>query len=1198
MPKESDSSEELAAAAAEAARKIAEAARKIAEGTASPQQVPGAEITSAKTEKKEKKKKDQKPRKTGAESKAPTEALQQRAGKPKETKPEDNMAIIQAAMEKNPRYAKLVGDIELIRNTELEIVLADVARIPESGDHKLINQQIDENFYRLRALREDPSLPQELRDIAGKYRDELSQYYAVEHGITGGVDDQEGFDLFEGLDASSLPKNLQDDLEKIHSYLTSPPEELPITEESLAGLADYLEGLGREFRGKTRLSFEQSQVFNEYKQRLVSEVRLRREQRVTAQRQLERFGDVPTTIYLSERESREIRKDPIGAVDKMLAEVERAIRRDPESPIAQRNLRRLELKIDFLLSEEFDFQRAEVTKDGRILPFDEAERIRKDITKVLGKQKEKFFETYTVRLHGAQFVEAYSNADTVGGEHNRFYRFINERMNERDFMGMDGLYGGLVGDASPILQRIYAGKLYDAQAKKRLFLPTDWADAMDETALFMRDHKEAYEPRYNDYLSGKFLLSSPDEESRLTAINPEDRVAASFDDSCESIVNLAAIRSVMWMEKSAIDIRGLSPLAGQMFGEEWSSFLRKGKIERVKRFIRWHVEQWGSATGRPAAEKAFFRHQALVWAHAAPGDIGQWAQDRTDQFWPRVKKLQGAVQRGESLNPEQKKILGEVKYTFFFDPEFPTEEEELFSRIGKLTKKELFEEMRVQCGIDIADSHLLRPYVPFESGWRRETTQKIIAERLNYIFGEQGETATETWNRLFTSRRVMDAANTYYEHKFTNDTPQNRNKFLKEFHEVAGYRPHDFAAALLEQDSESIRGWFNSRLNQPEFNTYQHPGKFFTELSLRASVLNRRLLTNLEAPIDYSKGIEGITNNGQRRIIHEVFETEFKGGDFSQERYFAIMKDLSGYLQGKGSNEAEAGAIQEFLSIRYEPLLTIPRWGDDLPLDLLEHPERIRLTLLDPENKARLDQLKQTHPESYSRIIKGEIPRPISHTFSMVSEDEQSGMARRAWRDMANAERGMDLLSQLTEPSNEQKLPEILDQLWGNIAPYQGPDHAAFAVTAQLGSWLGSAKVYKRYGPLFEGLPNSSDFKKYHGPEAQSKSVDELHHIIHQVEARTGKISKNAPKVSGLMESMESHLGISNWRTNLRRTGLNVILERVLGKKYEGFLEYLNENHPSGVIWLKARYLPLYMLVLLGIYTAAEAKKGGKEEER
>ena len=594
---------------------------------------------------------------------------------------------------------------------------------------------------------------------------------------------------------------------------------------------------------------------------------------------------------------------------------------------------------------------------------------------------------------------------------------------------------------------------------------------------------------------------------------------------------------------------------------------RKAKVESISRFMSFHTEIWENNTGRSKADRQMMRHYGKLWIQASP-DVSVWAHEKTDDLWERLQQTLRTIHgdlKFKDLSDDQKRALNELRYTFFYSTKFekgsPSEDEILhFAR--KLNKGTLFEEMEVRCGLTIAESHMTRSYFSIESGWRSEIMEKHLKEVLGNVF------SASDVDKIFMSRRLLKAAGSYYSEKFTGDPEKARKEFIEQLHEIAGYRPHDLALALLEREEKTTIDLLMTGLRVDRI----HLGQRLSELSLRADEINRYLIRNLQLPVDYSRGFEGLSSEQQGRVRTMLVE----GHGLSEpgvQTYFTDMKKLSELLRGSGPTLQNAGEIKKFLNIKYEPLLTKVRWMD-IPLDLLQNPERLGLS---EEETAKLSR--------------------ISDIFTMGGWDEQSGPMRRMWRDLAGAEKAKNLFMTLFKTVDEKEMIKIANELFDTVAPYQGPDHASIAVIQGVGAWLGMAMVKKGFGPLLEALPNSSDFKKFWSDLAPSISADQARHTVGDVELKTAKLNA-APGAKGVFEAMEAVTGITNWRSLIpyESAAYKFLEKHHLEGKLNHFLEWANERQPSGVWKLRGIVGPAFFLLLLGIYALTVAGKEGKQE--
>lgn len=998
-------------------------------------------------------------------------------------------------------------------------------------------------------------------------------------------------DLFEGLDGAiaALPLELQGEARAIRSLAGSPE----VTDGQLSGFhRDLSEMVERASEAGQRMTPDQRNAVYTLQDRLLKETYRRRES--------ER---VPSQIVISEDEVNAMRNHSLGAMDKWVTQQLDAYIDEPDGPKAKGMLHRIQLKLDYFLSDHFDFNQTAVImerpENSALTP--EAYRLKvQQSLKMLEVSREDYLKEYTTRSHLAQFHQMFKNAAEVGGE--RFMGLVNN-MNERDWFAVDSMYGGVVGDAYQVLLRKYEAKIWKNGVKQGLE-PNAWTEAMKETQDYLSANKELYEPKYIGYLQGKHLKGVIEDGSELftkehTESAIDKHIAFSFDEMSEHIVKLAAIRGDMWLDHSAVNIRGLSPLAHEIVNKGRSSYERKAPVESIKRLASFHTQIWGSDTGHPASDKAFWRHHAKLWVNATP-DIEEWAGELTDGYWTRLQDVRGELGNAHGeyghLSEKNKRLIDELRMVFMYSNEFegggaPKDEEMLeYAASARFWKNTLYEELLVSCGVEIAESHMLRPYFSWESTWRRGTVFDEMKSRLGGVFGG------DNMKNLFTSKRLVDAASGYYKHKFEGDPRGKQEKFMSELYEIAAYRPHDLALALLEKDDKGLIQWFaDQHIERGDMPT------ILTSESLQASVINRRLLLELKMPIDYARGVGGLSRE-QRDIVEKMFTSNNVLDEEKMAKHFTFLQGLAGALRGGGPTLDNVGIIKNFRSIRYEPLLTVPRFSDDLPLDLLEHPERA------------------------DRASK---EKPISEYVSGGGWDEQSGMMRRMWRDLSLAEKGKALMWQSKHNMKDEDLAKLQKELWDIIAPYQGENHAGMAVIQNLSAWLGMARVYRKNGRFFEGLANSSDFKKYSaGGMGPSMSADQLNHIVHVVENQAGKIHVNAPETKGVFKAMNAYLGISNWggilsgdlhvnfkrkpanwfayrqgdhetwlKSAFKKTGVEAFAHKIgFDKMVEGWISNMDESSPSGVVSFKSTMAPIYLLFLIAVFTATVAAKETKDQ--
>lgn len=985
--------------------------------------------------------------------------------------------------------------------------------------------------------------------------------------------DERREDLLEGISESDIPERYRG-FDVVQEAFASRRKPVDYQEASAMArrLNDQIEQLTREGRPDPS---EISQM-----------VDLRNRYLAEAFRQ-EELASIPTSFSITTAEMNEMINNPIAAMDKWVGDLTNRLIINPENPEAQEMIHRLRLKLSFFLTDTFDESVISVNlqrENGGLQEITPELRGQiADMKSQMGSLKEKYLDTYVTKLNAARFLSLFKDSAEVGNE--RFQGMVNS-MKERDWFSIDGMYGGITGDAVNILKRKYEAKLYDEHGRPRLLLPKDWIEAINETSEELRQNRERYEGIYKDYLNGQYfgverpgMLGDAERgEKLLPFVDELNTDPTKKVDAARDITNLAAVRMIMWLDKSSIDIRGLSPTAGNFMRrglditEGPATFLRKYKIESISRLMSFHTEVWFNQSGRPEGERRFMRHVAKTWATVSP-DIGKWADERTNAYWERLERYRGGDHSDVTLP-------GELRYLFFYTKGGPPSEHDIHEFMSKLTKKQLREECLVRSGIDIAESHYLRPYFNIESSWRRGMISDYLTEYMKPMlvrkYGDERGSAMA--KNLFMSGKLVGAANEYFMSKLHHGG-HGEHEYLDVIQTVAGYRPHDMAMAMYETRDAGILGKLRELGVAPG-----QEWKYLSDLALTSSMINRSLLRNQNMIIDYAGGF-GALDAEQQEIVSSVFKSTDGIDTAARDRYFGAMRDLAAFTRANS---------RVFTDMRYEPLLTKPRWSDDMPIDLIEYPERLG------------DVAKEKRMTPFSQIMTG------------GGWDEQSGAMRRMWRDLALAEKGKELILNSPEPNKEEFIKRQ-KQLYFLIVPYQGEKHAALAITSNMAGFLGMARVYDRFGPLFEGMKNSSDFKSTFGELAYSMSADELHHIASEVQHETVKqTAENLGDAAGLFHAMEEYNGITytdkavwklarlggiipeRWIPRERfRHNMNSLIKTVTFGKvdhgYDRFVEWADEYWPTGNLRLKLGLMPLYVLLLLGIYTATVATKEGKD---
>jgi hypothetical protein len=1009
---------------------------------------------------------------------------------------------------------------------------------------------------------------------------------------TFGIDEWKG-DVMKEIPEVKLPTINGRDFQKISDEFRKRPMSADQLEGSLSDLHEvvrYRDQLARE--GK--LTPEQADYFDNLYAKMSEAYFLQSE-----------LAEIPTSFSISRSELEELMQNPIAAMDKWLGDMTQALITNPDDPAAQEMIHRLRLKLSVFLSDGFEdsiasMQFGSEQEGGLVEITDEIKQKLIEVRNQIGNAKKEYLNSYTTRFKAAQFLNLYTNASDVGNE--RFQGLVNS-IKERDWFSMDGMYGGMVGDAVNILKRKYEAKLWNDKGHRRILTPNDWMNAINETSEEMRRLHGLNQEKYEKYLSGKYfgvnnghtmgnLEKGLDILPYLDKRNIEVELKA---DACRDITNLAALRMMMWLDKATIDIRGLSPTAANyMYGkidptEGPETFLRKYKIESIARINSFHTEVWNNMSGRPGIEKRYMRHVGKSWITMSK-DLKDYAKERTKDLWERINQYNS----GGLSDYEQKVLEGEIKHVYYNNPGGPpkdikklinnfgkpelsilgkSDSQEFFTSRKRYVKtgfEKLLEEVEIKTGIEAAESHWLRPYFNIESGWRNGMVNDYIDKYLKDYLGpvlvsKYGEKeASVRINDIFLSGKIVKYANGFFMEKLHHHEHHggDESDYEKTLKRAALYRPHDLGMAMMEVGNHDINSYFNSQGIGKE-----NQWKWLSEQALQASEINRQLLQNQSMVVDYSSGFEALTTD-EKKFVNSVYTKEDGTIDMAKrDLHFSSMQKLTGFINSH---------LKEFTKQQYEPLMTKPRWSDDMPLDLIDSPDRLGAV-----GKGK---------ERFSNVLTGR------------GWDEQSGAMRRNWRDLALAEKAKQLVLDSPEP-NEEEFIKRQKQIYNLMVPYQGEKHASIAIATNLAGWLGMAKSYPGFGPYFEGLKNSSDFKTTAGEMSYSMSPDELHHIAAAVQNETQKFTEETVgDAVGYFHAVEETVDITRWNRYLRKGAGGFVLDHTIGLIPGGKAwldkraENLDEYSPSGNIKVKFPGALLLFGIFLLMFAAKEAgeeKKGG-----
>ena len=223
----------------------------------------------------------------------------------------------------------------------------------------------------------------------------------------------------------------------------------------------------------------------------LSRLRLRIE---SERERLAKQGQPISRFYLTQEEQDSLDKDGIGTIDRMFNQVLEGIIERPEDPITRQRLDRLELMQYYLFSDQYDsrMMRVEIRQSETgdpimLLPKEQQDALRRRFREKLAGEKDKFGKSFSIRYHAAQWLDQWSNADSAGNEN--YQRFINSRMNEDDFFGLDGQYGGLIARAREIIRAKFEAKMFK-NGERQAYDVQFWDQSVEETMQELAGNKK------------------------------------------------------------------------------------------------------------------------------------------------------------------------------------------------------------------------------------------------------------------------------------------------------------------------------------------------------------------------------------------------------------------------------------------------------------------------------------------------------------------------------------------------------------------------------------------------------------------------------------------------------------------------------------------------------------------------------------
>lgn len=1032
------------------------------------------------------------------------------------------------------------------------------------------------------------------------------------------------------------------------------------------------------------MSPDQRAVIESYKVQVESEFNslLKREQ-------------APSRFYLPEDIQHGLEVDPIGTANRIVNEAIQAYIEEPESPLAKFYFEQLELLEYYLFSPQHNERivnfnvvmlksKEEMNlalREGRMLEgrrasakeiADNQEKIKKLGEKKaqlkegqleqLKTEKSKLEREFNIRLKDAQFVQVWKHASEANDE--TFQRFLNGRMTEDSFWGIDGLYGGLVKKFRMELRRQYEKQLFNARGDRNAHVDKLWDEAWRLTKDKMMNNKQNIEI-FKDYLSGEYFKDTPKEGPESILIGErgpikDPEAKKEYQNACKVITEFASMRMIMSGEKYVLDVRFLPIKDGVNLGQPGvtTQFKEKQKIAKLIHTYGAWQKTWGGIMLGDPTERLQMRERSDFVRTAIP-EVTEWADERAKDYW---RDIQGF----RSLAPEdQRRVYGEVKSLFEFSvdkkdwlPDWdwdgfvadkeepgkkaPTKEEKIADWFKyNMNFNKLRDECRFDSGMQISDMHGLFPYLGVsESGARRSAQRDALFLMLGGKSTEDPEfnkKVNEIATQNFLTFTQLEAGLNYFRGKSNADTDQNRAKFLKKMSDITKYRPQANLLVLREGESKSLKQWVKDR--QPDIhdglmkcaNYKDDPvqkvdgrelfGGYYEYLDTIHEELFSQLA--LREQINYAEGLDELKkkpeqwNTAKKYFMGKHNQNEAEAGK-EMVHYFGEMKKVVDYLgvpTGEGKDVKSVkdmkfptnAAVMELTKIQYGPLLMKMRW-DDYPYELLQYPERAMQILTKQEwhplHGKTLDVIRKDQKLATQYLMKAS-----DQNEPQRAHDEQSGLWRRMWRDLGGDATLFGIIGEAWG-LDPQASAKALKQIHHTLVGIQGDEVAQINHLMSLTQKLAIQEVYKKYGSLLVGLPNSAPIKKLL-PGRKAFAPDAIAHEFEAgLELGSGKSRYQAPGASGFEFAAKQKLRISYWNRifggmSKREEWMERMNDEhpwtkrfINAKTIEDLPEWLDLHAPLGVWRSKVLPVTLAGLILLLVFTAQQATGGEEKKSR
>jgi hypothetical protein len=887
------------------------------------------------------------------------------------------------------------------------------------------------------------------------------------------------------------------------------------------------------------------------------------------------YGDeeiirTPNQFQLNQLEAETVLYNPIAFFEKKLVRMENSILDGGfDDPTVKGEYERYQLALNFLLSEEFERQSFLKHIENADTDFldkynNEFNKFQKNFT----DERRIFLKELSVRFKALHVLPALTNAKNFNDQN---LMQVIGGLSENFFVEYPATGGGIVEDADDILTIKALELLRSKTGVDKRLTKSIINRAIEETKKEMLDvnKNKHYMDQYQTYLQGAYYQAEIGENQAPSTLGPLEDAGSviSFDEYMNAVVNRAAIHKHIWFKWDEIELRGLDPHADKLYGTKIGRYDEpRSKLAALKARRRFDNEQWGSMGLTPSLFAAHNRETALFYASHHAHDVDHEAEHMADHFIHEMN--------GNNLTHEQKKQR--LDYLFFWNPERHAKHwenhkwEEMLNNIQKGDfRQKLVEEFRVQIGIDIADTHGLQGYSPLESTWRNEQVFRQIESVWNSLFGEK---ASES---IFTASKVINASKEYAQKKLDH-IYDAEGQFHTVIKDTARFRAHNFAEMMFEMEDETFLHWFEHAGMGDDAN------KMLTEMSLIVAKTNRALFRNMfeepdkqkaarYTPIDFSLD-KSRWDDKQREIYNSILTGMGYTKENDKNRVTENFSKLHSFVTSQE-------ALKRFSNVRYERFLAYsgPRWSDDLPLIILQHPDRMKSLTNDERGKIM----------NLGKLLSGS------------NLNEKDGPIKRCYGENAQLEEKIPFFYSLVK-APEAEMKKMLQELHSANFSVHGPVEAAILQEEQQYTWEKMRQVIP--GIRRSKSSDSTLYRKYSGDgRADIVWPEEAHHLQEEL---FGLTSHSHESIAALMHTKERLLRMATWDKMFGGKDGRVagIMKKIYNdpyiaeEKYHEFVQYMNDNFPNLILMDKIKKYGLYLLIIIAIFTFIKATDAAKDE--